>query len=67
MPGNVPKNYFGNCHGCKDRYVGCHAKCDIYKEARAAWDKENETLKKTWESRCLYPEKKRKKRPRPER
>lgn len=27
------------CKNCEDRYVGCHAKCDIYKSERAEYDK----------------------------
>ena len=28
----------GPCHYCKDRKVGCHGKCDKYKEYRKAVD-----------------------------
>ena len=27
-----------NCKGCKERHVGCHSKCEIYKEYRARQD-----------------------------
>ena len=26
------------CKGCEDRHVGCHAKCDIYKDEKAEHD-----------------------------
>ena len=35
------KNYFYECMDCKDRYRGCHAKCEKYIEARKKKDKEN--------------------------
>ena len=29
------------CYGCEDREVGCHSKCDLYKEFREDLDKRN--------------------------
>lgn len=31
----------GPCHYCKDRKVGCHGKCDKYKEYRKVVDRMN--------------------------
>lgn len=30
------------CFGCKDRYMGCHSKCDRYAAYRAALEEEKQ-------------------------
>lgn len=32
------------CYQCPNRYVGCHAKCTVYQEARKAADKLNQKI-----------------------
>lgn len=32
------------CHGCEDRYGGCHAKCKKYKLWKDEWQKKKEAL-----------------------
>lgn len=31
-------NVKSNCYGCADRYVGCHANCESYKQYKAKVD-----------------------------
>lgn len=35
----------GPCHGCTDRYVGCHSKCLKYIDYRQKLDTENLRIK----------------------
>lgn len=35
-----------SCKGCKDRYVGCHSKCEKYKKEKEAVNKKHEIEKK---------------------
>ena len=35
------KNYFNDCIDCKERYMGCHSKCEKYKKARVEKDKDD--------------------------
>ena len=36
----------GPCKDCLNRFVGCHADCEKYKEFRAEMDRANELIKK---------------------
>lgn len=36
-----------SCYNCKDRYVGCHSKCDRYKEFKIKKAEENESIRKS--------------------
>ena len=64
MPINASRNYFEQCIDCKDRHVGCHAECEKYKNAQAAWQKEVEDRKKKRDSKLIVPEKRMRKMPR---
>lgn len=33
------------CYGCKERYLGCHDKCEDYRAWKAAIDTENEKIR----------------------
>lgn len=37
-----PNNPFECCHGCKDRYLGCHDKCEKHQKAKAIRKEQNE-------------------------
>lgn len=43
------KNYFNDCIDCKERYMGCHSKCEKYKKARVEKDKDNLNIRKSKE------------------
>ena len=34
------------CKGCTDREVGCHSSCSGYKEWKAEWDRNRDTINK---------------------
>lgn len=40
MSGKVPP-----CKDCKDRKIGCHGKCELYKKYRDELDKLNKTIR----------------------
>ena len=41
---NYNNKYNQSCHNCEMRYVGCHSKCDKYKEEKALRTKEVQGL-----------------------
>lgn len=38
------QNIVNCCKGCKDRYVGCHGKCEAYIEQRKALSERNKQI-----------------------
>lgn len=34
------------CHGCTDRYVGCHGKCQAYQDWKTCEEERKEAIKK---------------------
>lgn len=45
--------YNHSCRDCKVRYVGCHGKCDKYKEEKALRTKERKELAKEHNNKVL--------------
>ena len=43
------KNYFNDCIDCKERYMGCHSKCEKYKKASVEKDKDDLNIRKSKE------------------
>lgn len=43
--------YSSPCKNCKERYLGCHSKCDSYISFRTKQDIENH---KKWKENFLY-------------
>lgn len=41
MAGKVERK----CYGCKERYPGCHDKCEYYRAWKAAIDAENKKIR----------------------
>ena len=41
------------CKGCKDRFVGCHSKCDGYASWKAEQDEKREERQKAREQNSL--------------
>ena len=44
------------CYQCKDRQLGCHSKCEKYKEYKETRDKEREYLKSLQNYPLTIPE-----------
>lgn len=42
------------CKGCPDMYVGCHGKCDKYKEYRKRLDEAAAKRREQYKTECLY-------------
>lgn len=37
---------FKSCHHCKERYPGCHAKCNKYLKEKADWEEVKQIIAK---------------------